>query len=128
MANQDSGHMIRSRARVMFRIIVAALRIVVRSSLRSGLVLVMSLHHLDRDTDHHCAGVVLPPRPPRSLHLLPGALVPDAESGCEIRIGQPHNVIHDPCSGAWSGSPSGAGQGHSGAWSGVASAAFRSGL
>src|SRR5215211_8390039 len=95
MANQDSGHMIRSRVRVMFRIIVAALRVVVRSSLRSGPPLVMSLHHLDRDTDHHCAGVVLPPRPPRPLHLLPGALVSDAEAGCEIRIGQPYNIIHD---------------------------------
>src|SRR3954462_4471996 len=95
MANQDSGHVVRSRARVMFRIIVATLRISVRSSLRSDLALVMSLQHLDWDTDHHCAGVVLSPRPPRPLHLLPGALVPDAESGCEIRIGQPYNVIHD---------------------------------
>src|SRR4051795_12216619 len=94
MANQDSGHMIRSGVSVMFRIIVAALRVVVRSSLRSGLPLVMSLHYLDRNTDHHCAGVVPPPRPPRPLHLLPGALVPDAESGGEIRIGKPHNVIH----------------------------------
>src|SRR3954463_16294392 len=94
MANQDSGHMIRSRVTVMLRIIVATLRVVVRSSLRSGLALVMRLHHLDRDTDHHCAGVVLSPRPARPLHLLPGALVPDAESDCEIRIGQPYNVIH----------------------------------
>src|SRR3954454_5170572 len=94
MANQDAGHMIRSGTRVMFQIIVPTLRIVVRSSLRSDLPLVMGLQHLDWDTDHHCAGVVLPPRPPRPLHLLPGALVPDAESGCEIRIGQPYNVIH----------------------------------
>src|SRR3954452_7977639 len=94
MANQDSGHVVRSRARVMFRIIVATLRIAIRSSLRSDLALVMSLQHLDWDTDHHCAGIVLPPRPPRPLHLLPGALMPDAESGCEIRIGQPYNVIH----------------------------------
>src|SRR4051812_39807786 len=94
MANQDAGHMIRSGTRVMFQIIVPTLRIVVRSSLRSDLPLVMSLQHLDWDTDHHCAGVVLPTRPPRSLHLFPGALVPDAESGCEIRIGQPYNVIH----------------------------------
>src|SRR3954451_6091200 len=78
----------------MFRTIVAALRVVVRSLLRSGLRLVMSLHYLDRNSDHHCAGIVLPPRPPRPLHLLPGALVPDAESGCEIRVGQPYNVIH----------------------------------
>src|SRR3954464_3130633 len=103
MANQDSGHMIRSGVSVMFRIIVATLRVIVRSSLRSGLPLVMSLQYLDRNTDHHCAGVVLPSCPPCPLHLLPGALVPDAESGCEVRIGQPYNVIHCPCSGAWSG-------------------------